>query len=402
MKKTVLFLVNHDVVIYNFRLELVERLIADGHEVHISSPYGERIDDLVKLGSKYHEIDIARHGMNPIADGMLLLKYIRLVKKVKPDIIFGYTIKPNIYGALAARFCGVPFVANITGLGTAVENPGLAQKITVALYKVAFKKVQRIFFQNTENRQFFIDRNLFADKHAILPGSGVNLDRFSPLPYPDEDDGIHFVFISRIMREKGIEQYLDAALHFNSNSHPEVSAGCHPGANIEQRSLLSPLAPTSEPGDRIQCGSSCKTIFHICGFCEQEYQSQLEELTKKGVIVYHGMVRNIREILKNVHCTIHPSFYPEGISNVLLESCASARPIITTDRSGCREVVEDGVNGFMVKQRDSQDLIEKIEKFLALTHEEKKQMGLAGRAKVEREFDRQIVVEAYLKEMEGR
>ena len=384
-KKTVLFLVNHDVVIYNFRLELVERLVADGHEVHISSPYGERIDDLVKLGSKYHDIKIARHGMNPVADGMLLFKYIRLVKKVKPDIIFGYTIKPNIYGALAAHFCRVPFVANITGLGTAVENPGLAQKITVALYKVAFKKVQRIFFQNTENRQFFIDRNLFTDKHAILPGSGVNLDRFSPLPYPDEDDGILFVFISRIMREKGIEQYLDAAQHFNSNSRPEASADCHPGAE----------------GDRIQCGSSYKTTFHICGFCEQEYQSQLEELTRKGIIVYHGMVRNIREILKNVHCTIHPSFYPEGISNVLLESCASARPIITTDRSGCREVVEDGVNGFMVKQRDSQDLIEKIGKFLALTHEEKKQMGLAGRAKVEKEFDRQIVVEAYLKEMEN-
>lgn len=364
-KKTVLFLVNHDVVIYNFRLELVERLVADGHEVHISSPYGERIDDLVKLGSKYHDIKIARHGMNPVADGMLLFKYIRLVKKVKPDIIFGYTIKPNIYGALAARFCRVPFVANITGLGTAVENPGLAQKITVALYKVAFKKVQRIFFQNTENRQFFIDRNLFADRHAILPGSGVNLERFAPLPYPDEDDGIHFVFISRIMREKGIEQYLAAA------------------ASLRAKQSNPPL------------------YFHICGFCEQEYQSQLEELTKQGIVVYHGMVRNVREILKNVHCTIHPSFYPEGISNVLLESCASARPIITTDRSGCREVVEDGVNGFMVKQRDSQDLIEKIEKFLALSHEEKKQMGLAGRAKVEREFDRQIVVEAYLKEMEN-
>lgn len=371
-KKTVLFLVNHDVVIYNFRLELVERLIADGHEVHISSPYGERIDDLVKLGSKYHDIKIARHGMNPIADGMLLLKYIRLIKKVKPDIIFGYTIKPNIYGGGAARFCGVPFIANITGLGTAVENPGLAQKITVALYKVAFKKVQRIFFQNTENRQFFIDRNLFANRHAILPGSGVNLERFSPLPYPSEDDGIHFVFISRIMREKGIEQYLDAAKHFKG-CHPERSASGVEGSKIH---------------------------FHICGFCEQEYQSQLEELTKQGVIVYHGMVRNVREILKKVHCTIHPSFYPEGISNVLLESCASARPIITTDRSGCREVVEDGVNGFMVKQRDSEDLIQKIEKFLALTHEQKVQMGLAGRAKVEREFDRQIVVDAYLKEME--
>ena len=360
-KKTVLFLVNHDVVIYNFRLELVERLIADGHEVHISSPYGERIDDLVKLGAKYHEIKIARHGTNPVTDGILIWNYIKLLKQVKPNIVLSYTIKPNIYGGIACRLMNVPQVANVTGLGTAVENPGLTQKITLALYRFAFKKIQRIFFQNTENRQFFIDHNLYTDKHGLLPGSGVNLERFAPLPYPDETDGIHFVFISRIMREKGIEQYLDAACHYQDNP---------------------------------------KVMFHVCGFCEKEYQGKLEELVNKGVVVYHGMVRNVREILAKTHCTIHPSFYPEGISNVLLESCSCARPIITTDRSGCREVVDDGVNGFGVKQRDSDDLIKKIEMFLALSHEQKMQMGLAGRTKVEHEFDRQVVVNAYLKEME--
>ncbi len=363
-KKTVLFLVNHDVVIYNFRLELVERLIADGHEVHISSPYGERIDDLVKLGAIYHEIKIARHGTNPVTDSVLIWNYIKLLKQVKPDIVFSYTIKPNIYGGLACRLMNVPQVANVTGLGTAVENPGLTQKITLALYRFAFKKIQRIFFQNTENRQFFIDHNLYTDRHGLLPGSGVNLERFAPLPYPDETDGIHFVFISRIMREKGIEQYLDAV------------------SSLRAKRSNPPL------------------YFHICGFCEAEYQGKLDEYAKNGIVVYHGMVRNVREILAKTHCTIHPSFYPEGISNVLLESCASARPIITTDRSGCKEVVDDGVNGYVVKQRDSEDLIQKIEKFLALTHEQKMQMGFAGRAKVEREFDRQVVVDAYLKEME--
>ena len=374
-KKTVLFLVNHDVVIYNFRLELVERLIADGHEVHISSPYGERIDDLVKLGAIYHEIKIARHGTNPVTDGVLILNYIKLLKQVKPNIVFSYTIKPNIYGGIACRLMNVPQVANVTGLGTAVENPGLTQKITLALYKLAFKKIQRIFFQNTENRQFFIDHNLFTDKHGLLPGSGVNLERFAPLPYPDETDGVHFVFISRIMREKGIEQYLDAAKHFSSLCHPRE------GGDLPVR--------------------VSKVVFHICGFCEKEYQGKLEEYAKNGIVIYHGMVRNVREILAKTHCTIHPSFYPEGISNVLLESCACARPIITTDRSGCREVVDDGVNGFVVKQRDSEDLIQKIEKFLALSHEQKMQMGLAGRVKVEHEFDRQVVVDAYLKEMEN-
>ena len=379
-KKTVLFLVNHDVVIYNFRLELVERLIADGHEVHISSPYGERIDDLVKLGAVYHEIKIARHGTNPITDSVLIWNYIRLLKQVKPDIVFSYTIKPNIYGGIACRFMNVPQVANVTGLGTAVENPGLTQKITLALYRFAFKKIQRIFFQNTENRQFFIDHNLFTDKHGLLPGSGVNLERFAPLPYPDETDGIHFVFISRIMREKGIEQYLDAAKYFKSQIAESAEA--------ENSSLR---AERSNPS----------LYFHICGFCEAEYQGKLDEYAKNGTVIYHGMVRDVREVLKSVHCTIHPSFYPEGISNVLLESCACARPIITTNRSGCREVVDDGVNGFVVKQRDSDDLIQKIEKFVVLTHERKMQMGLDGRSKVEREFDRQIVVNAYLKEMES-
>ena len=140
--------------------------------------------------------------------------------------------------------------------------------------------------------------------------------------------------------------------------------------------------------------------FHVCGFCEQAYEEKLKEVSNKGVINYHGMVRDVKTILKDVSCTVHPTYYPEGISNVLLESCACARPIITTDRAGCREVIDDGINGFVVKQKDSQDLIEKIEKFLALSNEERKAMGLAGRAKVEKEFNRQIVVEKYMKELQ--
>jgi galacturonosyltransferase len=165
------------------------------------------------------------------------------------------------------------------------------------------------------------------------------------------------------MKEKGVDQYLEAAEYIKSK-YPN-------------------------------------TVFHVCGFCEQAYEEKLKELTEKGIINYHGMVRNVAEVLKDIQCTIHPTYYPEGIANVLLESCACARPIITTDRAGCREVVDDGVNGFVVKQRDSQDLIEKIEKFLALSHDEKIAMGLAGRAKVEKEFDRQIVVEKYCEEIKG-
>ena len=358
----VLILANSSSGLYQFRKELLESLLKKGHQVYFCVPKGDFVADLQQMGGLFIDTEISRHGTNPITDLNLLAKYLKIIRSVKPGIIFTYTIKPNIYGGIASLLCGVPYVSNITGLGTAVENEGVLQKITLALYKIGLCKSQKVFFQNQANQNFMLMHKVVKGAYSLLPGSGVNLKRFTPLPYPADDCGIHFVFIGRIMREKGIDQYLDAA---------EV---------IKQKYPLSK--------------------FHICGYCEKEYQGRLEELVARNLVIWHGEVRDIREILKNVHCTIHPSFYPEGISNVLLESSACARPIITTNRSGCREVVEDGVNGFVVKQRNSEDLIQKIEKFLALSHEQKMQMGLAGRCKVEREFDRKNVVDAYFKELE--
>lgn len=356
--KTVLFLVNHEVVIYNFRYELVEALIKDGYRVVISSPNGERIKELINLGCEYVESKIARHGTNPLTDFKLTLDYIKLLKKVKPDVVFSYTIKPNVYGGLACELLRIPYAVNITGLGTAVENDSLLQKFIVMLYKVVFRAAHTVFLQNEENMQFFIDRKIAMGKHDLLPGSGVNLKKFSYIEYP-ENDVTKFVLLSRIMKEKGIDQYLEAA-EYIKNKYPN-------------------------------------TEFHICGYKEAEYEGKLQEYVDKGIVIYHGMVMDVREILKDTHCTIHPTYYPEGISNVLLESAACGRPLITTDRSGCRELIDDGVNGFICKQKDSQDLIEKIEKFLALSFEERKQMGVKGREKVEREFDRQIVIDRYMK-----
>lgn len=360
MGKRILFLVNHDVVIYNFRLEIVERFINDGHEVHISSPYGERIDDLIKLGAKFHEIKMDRHGMNPKEELRILGEYKKLMKEIKPDICLGFTIKPNIYGAIAARKYHVPFVANITGLGTAVENPGLSQKISILLYKYAFREIQRVFFQNEENRQFFIDHNIAVRAHDLLPGSGVNLQRYMQEPYPTEET-IKFAFISRIMKEKGIDQYLEAAEEIKKNYN-----------NVE---------------------------FHVCGFCEPEYDGKLQEKDKDGTVIYHGMIRDVAGMMTQMNCIIHPTYYPEGISNVLLEACATGRPIITTDRSGCREVVDDGINGYMIPCQDSSALIVAIEKFLNLSLEEKEKMGAMARKTVVKKFDRQIVVEKYVEEV---
>lgn len=263
---------------------------------------------------------------------------------------------------MASQKYNISFVANITGLGTAIENAGVKQKVLVRLYKQAFRKVQRVFFQNEENKQFFVKHNIAIDKHGMLPGSGVNLERFPVLDYPDDQDCVRFAFISRIMKEKGIEQYLEAAKRIKKK---------YPNAE-----------------------------FHICGFCEKEYEGQLEELNKDGTVIYHGMIRNVSEFLKNIHCVVHPTYYPEGVSNVLLEACASGRPIITTDRAGCREVVDDGVNGYMIPQKDSEKLTIAIDKFVNLSAKERKRMGAAGRKKVEQYFDRQIVVDAYMNEIE--
>jgi len=241
-----------------------------------------------------------------------------------------------------------------------VEYPGFKQKVLIALYKYAFRKVYKVFFQNTENQQFFIEHNIAVKKQGLLPGSGVNLKRFPIQDYP-ESDAVRFAFISRIMKEKGIEQYLDAAVE------------------------LKDKYPFAE--------------FHLCGFCEKEYEGKLNEYAEKNIVIYHGMIRNVSAFLKNISCVVHPTYYPEGISNVLLEACASGRPIITTDRAGCREVVEDGITGFVCRQKDSEDLVKQIEKFLEMPLSQRRDMGLAGRRKVEREFDRQIVVNTYMEEI---
>lgn len=354
------FIGNSGLSIYGYRKELVERLLSDGHSVSILAPQGDFVQELKDMGCTVYETQLDRHGTNPLKDLKLLKRYKKVLKEISPDYVFTYTIKPNIYGAIACKKLKIPCIVNITGLGTAVENGGVMQKITTILYKFALNKCQTIFFQNTENRQFFVDKKIYVEKHKLLPGSGVNLTRFTPSPMPDTDT-VDFVFISRLMKEKGVDQYFEAAKYIKEK-YPY-------------------------------------TRFHVCGFCEKEYEQQMKILKESDTIIYHGMVKDITTILKDVHCVIHPTYYPEGLSNVLLEACACARPIITTNRAGCREVVDDGINGFVVKQKDSEDLIKQIEKFLSLSNAERYQMGLNGRKKVEREFDRNIVINAYLKEI---
>ena len=355
----VLVVANADIGLYKFRKELLEELVKK-NKVYIALPKGKFYKELIALGCHFVETELDRHGTNPIKELKVVSLYKTIIKKIKPDIVFTYTIKPNIYAGMACASLDIPYVANITGLGTAVENPGLLQFLTIRLYKLGLRKAQKVFFQNSENRDFMLEKGVITGDYDLLPGSGVNLKNYTVSEYPDGET-VDFVFVSRIMKEKGIDQYLDAAKEIRKR-HPE-------------------------------------TRFHICGFCEQEYEDELQRLNADGIVIYHGLVKDMAEIYKQICCTIHPSYYPEGLSNVLLESCASGRPIITTNRTGCREVVDDGLNGYVVEEQNSLDLIEKIELFLSKSVEERRQMGLAGRKKVEQEFNRQIVIDKYMAEL---
>jgi len=355
----VLILANNDVGLYKFRKELIQELLQD-NEVYICLPYGEYVDDLISLGCIYIPCEFNRHGMNPVKELLLIRSYRKVIKKVEPNIVFTYTIKPNVYGGIVCAKKRIPYVVNITGLGTAVENRGIVQKITLLLYRYGLRRAQKVFFQNQENQNFMLQHGVIKGKYDLLPGSGVNLRQYKLLEYPQKDT-VDFVFVARIMKEKGIDQYLEAAKEIR-RLHPE-------------------------------------TRFHICGFCEQAYENVLKELQDEGIIIYHGIVKDMVEIYREMSCTVHPTYYPEGLSNVLLESAACGRPIITTDRSGCREVVENEINGYVTKSRDSEDLIRKIEKFLKLNIDERRNMGKEGRRKVEKEFNRQIVIRKYIEEV---
>ncbi len=362
MREKILIVSNVTAGLYSFRSELIKQLSEEFEVIIISSDNGRK-DSLEELGAKVIIKDFDRHGTNPVKELGLVSFYKKMIKEIKPLIILTYTIKPNIYAGMAACSLGVPYVANITGLGPAIENGGILQKISLTLYKFGLRKAKKVFFQNSSNLEFMKKNKVVRDgQYDLLPGSGVNLSKYTPLPYP-ENETVDFLFISRVVKEKGIDQYLDAAK-----------------AIKEKYSF---------------------TRFHICGDCDENYKAVLDELNEKGVIIYHGRIDDIASMHLINCCTVHPSYYPEGMSNILLESCACARPIITTDRPGCGEIVDDGINGFVVKQKDSEDLIKVIEKFLSLSVKERETMGLNGRKKVEECFDRQIVIDKYMGEIKS-
>lgn len=355
----ILFLSNTIGAVVNFRFELIERLCQRGDKVLVSSAIESSPERLENIGCQIIPMEMVQRGTNPIEEYRLKRSYEKLVAETKPDVVLTYTIKPNIYGSAACRKYHIPVIANVTGLGTAVENGGILQKVSMTLYRWGLKHADFVFFQNQESMDFFRHNHVKPKEQSLIAGSGVNLERFYYADYPQPADGIHFLFISRILPKKGIQQYLDVA-DIIRQKHKNV-------------------------------------FFHIVGIKDDSYYSCLiEEKAQKGIIIYHGQQTDVRPYIQKCHCLVHPSFYPEGLSNVCLESSAMGRPVITTNKSGCREIVTNGVTGYLVKQQDTNDLLEKVEQFISLSYEQKKEMGLQAHKKVTREFNRADVVKRYI------
>lgn len=358
MKERILVLANFIAGLHSFRKEVMKAIVDAGYELYISVPDTEddRIEYFKGIGCKIIKTEFNRRGTNPIADLKLMMTYRRIIRDLKPKAVLSYTIKPNIYGGIACRLTGTPQIANVTGLGDAIENGGFMQKLTVTLYRIGICKAKQVFFQNPSNKESCLRFGIADEKAIVLPGSGVNLTHHIYQEYP-ADGVIKFLYIARLQRDKGTGEYFEAA---------EAVKEKYP-----------------------------HTEFQVLGWKEGDYEGRLDELVKDGVINYLGTTSDVRPFLKEIHCTIMPSYH-EGMSNVNLESAANGRPVITTNVPGCRETVDDGVTGFYCEAKSAVSLIAAIERFIALSWEQKKMMGDKGREKVEKEFDRQIVVKAYL------
>ncbi|ACV64772.1 glycosyl transferase group 1 [Desulfofarcimen acetoxidans DSM 771] len=361
MSKRILILSNHFITLYNFRKELIVYLVKCGHEVIISLPKAKENIFFSDLGCKVIETHVDRRGINPIIDLRLIINYIKIMQKTKPDIIFSYTIKPNIYGAIASNITKNAQICNITGTGSTFMRNNAVSLIAKVMYKISVKKSYKIFFQNIGDRDLFIKNGMVGDNFCMIPGSGVNLNQYKLCDLPLGDE-INFVFIGRIMKLKGIDLYLKCA------------------------KVIKERYP--------------RTNFYIAGFVEEDkYKEVINYYHAKGVINYIGFEKNIKSLIQKCHCTILPSYGGEGVPNVLLETAAIGRICIASAVNGSKDVVEDGVTGYLFESGNIKELINKVMNFLELDYETKKKMGMAGREKVEREFDRQIVVKAYMAEV---
>jgi len=356
----ILILANFDVGLYQFRRELIEKLLED-HQVLLSLPDGDLVRPLEAMGCRFFDTPMDRRGINPVTDLKLFACYWKLLRREKPDLVITYTIKPNIYGGLACRLLGIPYAVNITGLGTAFQSQGVLRKLVTFLYRTALKKAKVVFFENSGNRQVFLDEHIVAeDKTCLLSGAGVNLDRYADTPYP-EAGTTRFLFVGRVMKEKGIEELFAAMERLRGE------------------------------------GTDC--TLDVLGGYEENYAQIIRGFEEQGWLRYHGYVTDVRPYIEKAHCFVLPSYH-EGMANTNLECAAMGRPIITSNIPGCKEAVREGVSGLLCEPKNADSLYEAMKCFLNLPHETRAQMGHAGRAHMEAVFDKKKVVMETMKALD--
>ena len=370
MKERILFLASHFISLYSTRRELITELAERGYDIYISIPESEDNVYFENLGCKIVPTKVERRGTNPFKDIFVMFRYRRIIRRLKPDIILSYEIKPNIYGAMGNKFLTMPGskrkypqICNITGTGATFLQEDFINKLCKFLYKISIgRSAHLIYFQNAQDRDFFVSHKMVGGNIELLPGSGVNLNQFTPKPMP-ADDEVKFIFIARVMRLKGIYEYLYAAEKIKEE-YPN-------------------------------------TKFYIAGFTEgEEYLRLVEEYENKGIIEYLGFRSDITDCIEMCHCTVLPSHGGEGVPNVLLESAAMARPCIGSRIPGTLDVIDEGVTGYLFDAKDADGLVEALRKFMELSYDEKVQMGQRGRERMEKQFDRNIVINKYLNEIE--
>ncbi len=356
--KHFLIFTNHSFMLWQFRRELIQDLLTRG-DVTIALPFGDHVDDFENLGCKMIDLPFGRRTKNPFSELKLYFNYKKILKTQKPDVVITYSIKPNIYGGFACRRKKIPYCVNVQGLGTAFQTKGLAVLVTF-MYKVALKKAKVVFFENQANADLFLERKIIPkEKICVLNGAGVNLNRFSHCEYP-ENEKIRFLYLGRIMREKGMDELFNAVETLKSE-----------GLDF---------------------------VLDLVGFFEDEYKEKVDSLIEKGIAVFHGFQQDPIPYYEKADCVVLPSYH-EGMSNVLLEAAAVGRPLITSDISGCREAVIDGKSGFLCKVKDKDSLTEKMRNFCQLTLEERKKMGTNGRELMESKFEKSKVVNATITEI---
>jgi len=350
----------------NFRSGLIRALVESGYEVVAVAPADEFAERVAMLGCRFIPFDMDNHGTHPGRDMLLLWRLFKFLSKEKPDVFIGYTIKPNIYGSMAAGMLDIPVINNISGLGTLFIRKGFLTQLVKGLYRLVLKRSARVFFQNRDDLELFVSSGLVPTNVTdLLPGSGVDLKRFDTVELPNQSH-MRFLLVARMLIDKGVYEFVEAAR------------------------LLKQRGSTSE--------------FCLLGKLDENNPAavsrlDLEAWVNEGTVLYLGVRDDVRDEIVQADCVVLPS-YREGTPKSLLEAAAMGRPIVTTDAVGCREVVDDGVNGFMCRAKDSSDLAAKMAKMEAISPTEREEMGIRGRRMIESRFDERIVIDKYLKEIQ--